>query len=195
MRIIAGDFRGRALASVGKGDQAAHLRPTTDRVRESLFNILGSGRFDDPITDARVLDLFAGTGALGLEAMSRGADQLCCVEMGSKSLSILRKNIEICGVNERTQLKKMDATRLPKCDTEPYSLIFLDPPYKKGLGKGTAKCRAPRLDRTRCPNNLGRRVGCFPTRWVSYSGSTQIWRYAGPVFALRRISWMEFARR
>ena len=74
MRIIAGDFRGRALASVGKGDQAAHLRPTTDRVRESLFNILGSGRFDDPITDARVLDLFAGTGALGLEAMSRGAD-------------------------------------------------------------------------------------------------------------------------
>ena len=135
MRIIAGDFRGRALASVGKGDQAAHLRPTTDRVRESLFNILRSGRFDDPITDVRVLDLFAGTGALGLEAMSRGADHLCCVEMGGKSLSILRKNIEICGVIERTQVKKMDATRLPKCDTEPYSLIFLDPPYKKGLGE------------------------------------------------------------
>ena len=135
MRIIAGDFRGRALASVGKGDQAAHLRPTTDRVRESLFNIIGSGRFDDPITDARVLDLFAGTGALGLEAMSRGADHLCCVEMGGKSLSILRKNIEICSVTERTQVKKMDATRLPKCDTEPYSLIFLDPPYKKGLGE------------------------------------------------------------
>ena len=82
MRIIAGDFRGRALASVGKGDQAAHLRPTTDRVRESLFNILGSGRFDDPITDARVLDLFAGTGALGLEAMSRGADMTITTEFG-----------------------------------------------------------------------------------------------------------------
>jgi len=135
VRIIAGDFRGRALASVGKGDQAAHLRPTTDRVRESLFNIIASGRFDDPITDARVLDLFAGTGALGLEALSRGADHLCCIEMGSKSLSILRKNIEICGVSKRTQVKKMDATRLPKCDTAPYSLILLDPPYRKGLGE------------------------------------------------------------
>ena len=142
MRIIAGDFRGRALASVGKGDQAAHLRPTTDRVRESLFNILGSGRFDDPITGARVLDLFAGTGAIGLEAMSRGADHLCCVEMGVKSLSILRKNTEICGVTERTQLKKMDATRLPKCDAPPYSLIFLDPPYGKGLGEKALLCAA-----------------------------------------------------
>jgi len=135
VRIIAGDFRGRALTSVGKGDQAAHLRPTTDRVRESLFNIIGSGRFDDPLTNARVLDLFAGTGALGLEAMSRGAEQLCCIEMGSKSLSILRKNIEICSVSAQTQVKKMDATRLPKCDAAPYSLIFLDPPYGKGLGE------------------------------------------------------------
>ena len=67
--------------------------------------------------------------------MSRGADHLCCVEMGGKSLNIPRKNIEICGVSERTQVKKIDATRLPKCDTEPYSLIFLDPPYKKGLGE------------------------------------------------------------
>ena len=142
MRIIAGDFRRRALASVGKGDQAAHLRPTTDRVRESLFNTIGSGRFDDPITDARVLDLFAGTGALGLEAMSRGADQLCFVEMGSKSLSILRKNIGICGVSERTQVKKMDATRLPKCEAAPYSLIFLDPPYRKGLGEKALQCAA-----------------------------------------------------
>lgn len=135
MRIIAGDFRGRTLASVGKGDQAAHLRPTTDRVRESLLNIIGSGRFGDPITNARVLDIFAGTGALGLEALSRGADHLCCIEMGSKSLSILRKNIEICSVSAQTQVKKMDATRLPKCDAAPYSLIFLDPPYGKGLGE------------------------------------------------------------
>ena len=167
MRIIAGDFRGRALASVGKGDQAAHLRPTTDRVRESLFNILGSGRFDDPITNARVLDLFAGTGALGLEAMSRGADHLCCVEMGGKSLSILRKNIEICGVTERTQVKKMDATRLPKCDTEALFPDISGSTLQKRIGgKGTAKCRAPRLDRIRCPDCLGRRIGCFPTRWV-----------------------------
>jgi 16S rRNA (guanine966-N2)-methyltransferase len=135
VRIIAGYFRGRALASIGKGDQAAHLRPTTDRIRESLFNIVSSGRFEDPITGARVLDLFAGTGALGLEAMSRGAEHLCCVEMGSKSLVILHKNIEICGISDHTQVKKLDATRLPKCDAEPYSLIFLDPPYRKGLGE------------------------------------------------------------
>jgi 16S rRNA (guanine966-N2)-methyltransferase len=74
--------------------------------------------------------------------MSRGADQLCCVEMGSKSLSILRKNIEICGVSERTQVKKMDATRLPKCEAAPYSLIFLDPPYRKGLGEKALQCAA-----------------------------------------------------
>ena len=167
MRIIAGDFRGRALASVGKGDQAAHLRPTTDRVRESLFNIIGSGRFDDPITNARVLDLFAGTGALGLEAMSRGADHLSCIEMGGKSLSILRKNIEICGVSERTQVKKMDATRLPKCDTEPYSPDLFGSTLQKRIGgKGTAKCRAPRLDRTICHDHLGRGIRSFPTRWL-----------------------------
>ena len=73
MRIIAGTYRGRALASLGKGDLSAHLRPTTDRVRESLFNILAGGRFGDVITDMTVLDLFAGTGALGLEALSRAA--------------------------------------------------------------------------------------------------------------------------
>lgn len=69
MRIIAGSCRGVALAAVGKGDAGAHLRPTTDRVRESLFNVLMGGKFGDPISGARVLDLFAGTGALGLEAM------------------------------------------------------------------------------------------------------------------------------
>ena len=73
MRIVAGEFRGRRLAAVGKGDPGAHLRPTTDRVRESLFNVLAGGKFGDPLANARVLDLFAGTGALGLEALSRGA--------------------------------------------------------------------------------------------------------------------------
>ncbi len=96
MRIIGGDFRGRALASVGKGDAGAHLRPTTDRVRESLFNVLMGGRFDDPITDARVLDLFAGTGALGLEALSRGASHVTFVDDGRKATTLIRQNIEIC---------------------------------------------------------------------------------------------------
>ena len=73
MRIIGGQFRGLHLAPVGEGDAAAHLRPTSDRVRESIFNLLINGGYGDPITGARVLDLFAGTGALGLEAISRGA--------------------------------------------------------------------------------------------------------------------------
>ena len=83
MRIIAGENRGVALASVGKGDAGAHLRPTTDRVRESLFNVLMGGKFGDPITGAHVLDLFAGTGALGLEALSRGAESCTFVDDGA----------------------------------------------------------------------------------------------------------------
>ena len=93
MRIVAGRFRGMALASVGKGDPAAHLRPTTDRVRESLFNILTSGRLGDAVSGARVLDLFAGTGALGLEALSRGAAHVTFVETGRAALRLLEKNI------------------------------------------------------------------------------------------------------
>ncbi|MDJ0821949.1 MAG: RsmD family RNA methyltransferase, partial [Paracoccaceae bacterium] len=78
MRIIAGAFRGRPLAEVGKGDAGAHLRPTTDRVREALFNMLAGGRFGDPFDGTSVLDLFAGTGALGLEALSRGHHRQRC---------------------------------------------------------------------------------------------------------------------
>jgi 16S rRNA (guanine966-N2)-methyltransferase len=97
MRIISGDFRGKTLASVGKGDAAAHLRPTSDRVRESLFNVLMGGALgDDPITDARVLDLFAGTGALGLEALSRGAAHVTFVDDGIKARSLIRENVDIC---------------------------------------------------------------------------------------------------
>ncbi|MEP3299478.1 MAG: 16S rRNA (guanine(966)-N(2))-methyltransferase RsmD [Pseudoruegeria sp.] len=134
MRIIAGEFRGKALTSVGKGDAAAHLRPTTDRVRESLFNVLVNGGFGDPITGLRVLDLFAGTGALGLEALSRGADHVCFVDDGRKAQSLIRENIALCDAKTRTDLMRCDATRLPANPSEPYDLIFLDPPYGKGLG-------------------------------------------------------------
>lgn len=135
MRIIAGDFRGRALASVGKGDAGAHLRPTTDRVRESLFNVLGGGAYDDPITDARVLDLFAGTGALGLEALSRGAACATFVDDGRKSLGLVKQNIDICRAQTQTRIFRSDARRLATNKDEPYDLIFLDPPYGKGLGE------------------------------------------------------------
>lgn len=135
MRIVAGRFRGRALAAIGKGDPAAHLRPTTDRTRESLFNILAGGRFGDPITDARVLDLFAGTGALGLEALSRGAAHATFVDDGVKALGLIRQNIALCGVKAETRIIKRDARRLPPNDGVPCDLVFLDPPYGKGLGE------------------------------------------------------------
>ncbi|KPA21079.1 Ribosomal RNA small subunit methyltransferase D [Shimia sp. SK013] len=135
MRIIAGEFRGVALASVGKGDAGAHLRPTTDRVRESLFNVLLGGKFGNPIEGARVLDLFAGTGALGLEALSRGADHVCFVDDGRKSGQLIRDNIRITRAKPRTRLMAADATRLPENTEAPFDLIFLDPPYGKGLGE------------------------------------------------------------
>lgn len=135
MRIIAGDFRGRRLAALGKGDAAAHLRPTTDRVRESLFSQLMGGRFGNPITDARVLDLFAGTGALGLEALSRGAVYATFVENGSKSLSLIRENIALCQATDQTSTQRRDATRLGPNPDAPYDLVFLDPPYGKSMGE------------------------------------------------------------
>lgn len=135
MRIIAGEFRGLALASVGKGDAGAHLRPTTDRVRESLFNVLTGGKFGDAIADARVLDLFAGTGALGLEALSRGAEHVTFVDDGRKAQSLITENIRLCKAADRTSLMRTDATRLPPNPNAPYDLIFLDPPYAKAMGE------------------------------------------------------------
>lgn len=135
MRIVAGNFKGRALAAIGKGDAGAHLRPTTDRTRESLFNMLGGGRFGDPITEARVLDLFAGTGALGLEALSRGAAHATFVDDGNKANSLLRQNIKICQAQSQTKIIRRDARKLSHNPDAPYDLIFLDPPYGKALGE------------------------------------------------------------
>ena len=134
MRIVAGRFRGLALAEVGRGDPAAHLRPTSDRVRESLFNVLSGGRHGDPVTGARVLDLFAGTGALGLEALSRGAGHATFVERGAPALALLRRNIAKTRTEDETSVLVRDATRLGPCPVAPFTLVFLDPPYGKGLG-------------------------------------------------------------
>ena len=133
MRLVAGRFGGRRLASVGKGDPAAHLRPTTDRVREALFGMLEGGRFGDVLTDTVVLDLFAGTGALGLEALSRGAAHVTFVENGRKALSLLRQNISLLDVGHQTTLVTRDARRLPVADRA-ADLVFLDPPYGQALG-------------------------------------------------------------
>lgn len=135
MRIIAGRFRGRKLAEVGAGDVAAHLRPTTDRVRENLFNILTSGKHGDPITGARVLDLFAGTGALGLEALSRGAGHVTFVDDGVAARALLRANVALCAAQGASKVFARDATDLSPATGLPFGLVFLDPPYGKGLGE------------------------------------------------------------
>lgn len=131
MRIIAGQFRGTALAGVGKGDVGTHLRPTTDRVRESLFNVLTN---HDVIADARVLDLFAGTGALGLEALSRGAAHVSFVDDGRAAQRLIGQNILKLRVRDQTDIIRRDARHLPGRTGAPFDLVFMDPPYHKNYG-------------------------------------------------------------
>jgi 16S rRNA (guanine966-N2)-methyltransferase len=143
MRIIGGSARGLKLAEVGEGDLAAHLRPTTDRVRESIFNLLINGTHGNPLPGARVLDLFAGTGALGLEALSRGAAQVVFVEDGAPARALIKANVDKMRVADKTEIWRKDATRLgpntgsktdaPSAPT--FDLVFLDPPYGKALGE------------------------------------------------------------
>jgi 16S rRNA (guanine966-N2)-methyltransferase len=135
MRIISGRFKGLALTPVGKGDTAAHLRPTSDRVRESIFNLLQNGGYGNPVAGARVLDLFAGTGALGLEALSRGAENVVFVDDGRKAGALISRNIDLCHAAENTRLIRRNATRLGAWDSAPFDLVFADPPYGKGLGE------------------------------------------------------------
>jgi 16S rRNA (guanine966-N2)-methyltransferase len=134
MRIIAGAHRGLKLADVGEGDAAAHLRPTTDRVRETLFNVLNGGAFGQPITGARILDLFAGTGALGLEALSRGGSHATFVDNGRIAQKLLRENIKRTQREADCQVMSCATNALPKTAAPPCSLIFLDPPYGQDLG-------------------------------------------------------------
>ena len=133
MRIIGGRWRGLHLAPVGAGDPRAHLRPTSDRVREAIFNLLINGGYGNPVAEARVLDLFAGTGALGLEALSRGAADLTLVDDGPAARALIAKNIALCRTGA-THLR-LDATRLPPNGGAPCTLVFLDPPYGKSLGE------------------------------------------------------------
>lgn len=135
MRIIGGRRRGLKLAEVGAGDAAAHLRPTSDRVREAVFNLLMNGPYGNPVEGARVLDLFAGTGALGLEALSRGAARVAFVDDGAAARALLRANIEKMQAMGATDVWRRDATRMGPNRGPGYSLALLDPPYGKGLGE------------------------------------------------------------
>ncbi|MEZ5752387.1 MAG: 16S rRNA (guanine(966)-N(2))-methyltransferase RsmD [Paracoccaceae bacterium] len=135
MRIVGGTARGLKLAEVGEGDPAAHLRPTSDRVREALFNMLCQGRWGDLVRGQRVLDLFAGTGALGLESLSRGATQVTLVDDGAAARALIRENIEKMRAMGATRLYRRDATDLGPNRGPGFGLIFLDPPYGKALGE------------------------------------------------------------
>ena len=140
MRIISGINKGRNLISLGKGDPSAHLRPTSDRVRESIFNLITGGRFGNKLENCRILDLFAGTGALGLEAISRGAKSVVFVDNGQHAIQLLKKNISICDVENKAKVIRADATKkLPTLFKDSFDLVFIDPPYGKGLGQQALK--------------------------------------------------------
>jgi len=141
LRITGGDIRGRKLASP-KASESHFLRPTSDRVREALFNILGS-----QVKESVVLDLYAGTGSLGLEALSRGASYALFVDQSPRSLQIIQRNIESCFPTEKAGVFRVDLglpTALNKIHalsrSQPsFDLIFLDPPYEKNLAIMTLK--------------------------------------------------------
>ena len=132
MRIVSGEFRGRTL-HVPPG---AATRPTSDRARQAVFNILEHAPWAGPLRDARVIDLFAGSGALGFEALSRGAAFCLFVEEAAEARGLIRRNIEAFGLTGVTKLWRRDATDLgPAGNMAPYDVAFLDPPYGKGLGE------------------------------------------------------------
>jgi 16S rRNA (guanine966-N2)-methyltransferase len=131
MRIVGGALRGRTLAS----PRSQAVRPTSDRLRESLFNILAHA-YGDPVAGSRVLDLFAGTGALGLEAISRGAAFALFVDDGAEARALIRENVAALGLGGVTRIFRRDATKLGDAHpVAPFSLAFLDPPYGKGLAE------------------------------------------------------------
>lgn len=135
MRIIAGKFRGQSLTSPRDGS----IRPTSDRVRESMFSILSS-KLSPSFDEIIVLDLFAGTGALGFEALSRGASFATFVDTGAEARGLIRGHIEDFGVGGITKILKRDATDMGGKGTHvPANLVFCDPPYAKGLGEGALK--------------------------------------------------------
>ena len=128
MRIISGRHRGRKLHE----PQGQGIRPTSDRARESLFNILMHASFCPPLHGAKVMDVFAGTGAVGFEALSRGAAHVTFVEKSQKSLDLLRRNISLLKAKDETVILATSAHTLPKA-TQPMDLVFMDPPYQRDL--------------------------------------------------------------
>jgi 16S rRNA (guanine966-N2)-methyltransferase len=139
MRVVGGRLRGRTLSA----PKSQAIRPTADRLREALFNILVHA-YGDPIADARVLDLFAGTGALGIEALSRGSAFALFVDDAAEARALLRDNVTALGLGGASRIFRRDATKLGDAHpVAPFSLVFLDPPYGLGLaGPALTSARA-----------------------------------------------------
>lgn len=134
MRIIAGRFRGRQLASF----KADHIRPTTDRVKESIFNKLQGW-----IEGSRILDLYAGTGNLSCESVSRGATSVDAVELSKKSIEIIRENLKLLGIENEVLVHQDDVLKyLKRYEGNPYDLIFADPPFTEKLADATLEALA-----------------------------------------------------
>ena len=135
MRVVGGRFRGRTLA----GPKSDAIRPTSDRLRETIFNVLAHG-YGDPVEGARVIDLFAGTGAMGIEALSRGAAFCLFVDEGAQARGLIRENVEALGLGGATRLFRRDATRMGGAgQNPPASLVFCDPPYGRDLAPRALK--------------------------------------------------------
>ncbi len=131
MRIVGGEFGGRRLLT----PRSDAIRPSSDRLRQTLFDILAHG-YGDAVDNARVLDTFAGTGAIGLEALSRGARHALFVEEDAAARGLIRGNVESLGLTGKTRIFRRDATRLGEAGTiPPFDLMFADPPYGHGLGE------------------------------------------------------------
>jgi len=139
MRVVGGDFRGRALVT----PEGRTTRPTSDRAREAIFNVLNHAEWAPNLVGARVMDIFAGSGALGFEALSRGAAFCLFVETDEAARGAIRDNVEAFGLFGTTRVHRRDATQLgrrPGSAGEAFDLVFLDPPYHKGLGEQALDC-------------------------------------------------------
>ncbi len=140
IRIIGGELKGRKLVTV----PGRQTRPTADRVRESMFNILG-----DRVRGALVLDLFAGTGAMGIEALSRGAESVLFADNAKRALTALEKNVKVCSLERRAKIIKWDILKNLNIATafqHAFNLVFIDPPYNKNMIQSTLS----NLDKSQC---------------------------------------------
>jgi 16S rRNA (guanine966-N2)-methyltransferase len=136
MRIVAGSLKGRAISA----PDGQNTRPTSDRARQAIFNVLEHAAWAEPLDGARVIDLYAGSGALGYESISRGAAFCLFVEIDDDARGAIRENADAWGLMGRTRVHRRSATDLgvrPGSAGEAFDIAFLDPPYRKGLGEQT----------------------------------------------------------